>query len=149
MQTIFYDGIQVLNSRPQGWVVNCLFQETLGSPYSTFARHWGGQGSAPLAQLEKAVIHVCELLLSSYSSSHCSSDRLKTLIPHIRNHWNNPSRRRRFLAKSILDWHLMYDEMCSLIEGLDTFVRIFCNVHRRGIDRLLPYSIWIRRRFTK
>ncbi|KAJ4475557.1 Mak10 subunit, NatC N-terminal acetyltransferase-domain-containing protein [Lentinula aciculospora] len=99
-QTLFYDGIQIIQSQPQSWLVGRFFEETIGVSYNVFAQYWGGPGSVSLLELEKRVIH--------------------TVIPHIRGLWNNPARRRRFLVKSILDWHMIYDTLCVLVEGLDT-----------------------------
>ncbi|GAW03142.1 glycoside hydrolase [Lentinula edodes] len=98
-QTLFYDGIQIIHNQPQSWLVDRLFEETIGVSYHVFAQHWGGQGSASLLDLERKIIH--------------------TIIPHIRGLWNNPARRRRFLVKSIYDWHIIYDTLCVLVEGLD------------------------------
>ncbi|KIK64309.1 hypothetical protein GYMLUDRAFT_71269 [Collybiopsis luxurians FD-317 M1] len=98
-QNLFYDGVQVLHSRPQGWVVERIFEETLGVPYRTIAKHWGGPGSANLVEMERTIVH--------------------TLIPHVRSQWYNPPRRRRFLVKSLLDWHMVYDHLCTLVESLD------------------------------
>ncbi|KAJ3807472.1 Mak10 subunit, NatC N-terminal acetyltransferase-domain-containing protein [Lentinula aff. lateritia] len=98
-QTLFYDGIQIIHNQPQSWLVDRLFEETIGVSYHVFAQHWGGQGSASLLDLERKIIH--------------------TMIPHIRGLWNNPARRRRFLVKSIFDWHIIYDTLCVLVEGLD------------------------------
>lgn len=50
----------------------------------------------------------------------------QTIIPHIRGLWNNPARRRRFLVKSIFDWHIIYDTLCALVEGLDVSVSFSC-----------------------
>ncbi|KAJ3997460.1 Mak10 subunit, NatC N-terminal acetyltransferase-domain-containing protein [Lentinula boryana] len=99
-QTLFFDGMQVVHSQPQGWLVDRLFEETIGVSYTVFAQHWGGSGTAALVELERRVIH--------------------TVIPHIRGLWNNPARRRRFLVKSILDWHMIYDTLCGLVESVDT-----------------------------
>ncbi|KAJ3892376.1 Mak10 subunit, NatC N-terminal acetyltransferase-domain-containing protein [Lentinula edodes] len=101
-QTLFYDGIQIIHNQPQSWLVDRLFEETIGVSYHVFAQHWGGQGSASLLDLERQIIH--------------------TIIPHIRGLWNNPARRRRFLVKSIFDWHIIYDTLCVLVEGLDASV---------------------------
>ncbi|KAJ3869867.1 Mak10 subunit, NatC N-terminal acetyltransferase-domain-containing protein [Lentinula novae-zelandiae] len=98
-QTLFYDGIQIIHNQAQSWLVDRLFEETIGVSYHVFAQHWGGQGSAALLDLERKIIH--------------------TIIPHIRGLWNNPARRRRFLVKSIFDWHIIYDTLCALVEGLD------------------------------
>ncbi|KAF5367224.1 hypothetical protein D9757_012228 [Collybiopsis confluens] len=100
IQTVFFDGSRVLHRYPQAWVVERLFQETLGISYRAVAtRYWDGPGSERLLELEKAVIN--------------------TLIPHVRNQWANASRRRRFLVKLILDWHVIYDMMCQLVEEVE------------------------------
>ncbi|KAJ3843014.1 Mak10 subunit, NatC N-terminal acetyltransferase-domain-containing protein [Lentinula raphanica] len=100
VQTLFFDGNQIVHSQPQGWVINRLFEETIGLSYNVFSQHWGGSGSDSLAELERRIIH--------------------TVIPHMRGLWNNPPRRRRFLVKTILDWHMVYDAVCVLVEDLDT-----------------------------
>ncbi|KAF9064633.1 Mak10 subunit, NatC N-terminal acetyltransferase-domain-containing protein [Rhodocollybia butyracea] len=123
-QTLFYDGIQVLHSKPPGWVADCLFKETIGASYAVFARHWGGPGSPSLLELERAMIRV--------------------LIPHIQNQWNNPSRRRRSLGNSIMEWHMVYEQICVLIEGLDTSVSVI----RQPID-MDPLTFRILNQFPK
>ncbi|KAJ8093388.1 N-alpha-acetyltransferase, non-catalitic subunit [Marasmius tenuissimus] len=100
IQTAFHDGIQVLYRLPSTWLLQRFFLETLGLNYIDFASVWGGPSSLGLVDMERALI--------------------KTLVPHVKGMWFNPPRRRRLLANSLLEWHMVYDMLVVMVDLTDS-----------------------------
>ncbi|KAF8061759.1 Mak10 subunit, NatC N-terminal acetyltransferase-domain-containing protein [Lyophyllum atratum] len=101
-QSTFYDGLLILNRYTFTWMVDRFFYETLGVTYDTIGRtvkHYWPSETPPLPRIERILY--------------------KLITPHIRGLWLNPPRRRRHLAKSLLDWHNLYDLLTDLTSGLD------------------------------
>ncbi|RDB19321.1 N-alpha-acetyltransferase 35, NatC auxiliary subunit [Hypsizygus marmoreus] len=100
-QSTFYDGLLILNKFTFTWMVDRFFYETLGVTYdslaSTIKQHWPFQ-ALPLSRMERMLY--------------------KLITPHIRGQWLNPPRRRRHLAKSLLDWHSLYDALIEITTHL-------------------------------
>ncbi|GLB35595.1 putative mak10 subunit, NatC N(alpha)-terminal acetyltransferase [Lyophyllum shimeji] len=97
-QSTFYDGLLILNKFTFTWIVDRFFYETLGISYDTVAKAVKQLDTAALAQMERLVY--------------------KLITPHIRGLWLNPPRRRRHLAKSLLDWHKLYDLLTDITTTL-------------------------------
>ncbi|KAG1749555.1 Mak10 subunit, NatC N-terminal acetyltransferase-domain-containing protein [Suillus lakei] len=91
-QSAFWDGVLVLNKFALKHVVVQFFHETLDISYDAFTQNimtrWQGPSPPPLAQIERTMTQI--------------------LIAHIKALWYNPSRRRRFCAKSLFDWHELF-----------------------------------------
>src|ERR1700722_7886955 len=51
---------------------------------------------------------------------------LQLIIFHIRGLWFNPPRRRRYLMKSLLEWHALYDHFVNMTCQVDVQVRFCC-----------------------
>jgi hypothetical protein len=102
-QSIFFDGVHVLNKYPPVWVADRFFMETMGLTYSMISRvivdGWPSFNSPPCADLERHLMQV--------------------LITYIRGLWYNPPRRRRSLMKSLLDWHMLYDSLINIVSRLN------------------------------
>ncbi|KAL0563501.1 N-alpha-acetyltransferase, non-catalitic subunit [Marasmius crinis-equi] len=98
-ESAFHDGIRVLGSFPSTWLLQRFFYETLGLDYVDFASMWGGPSSPRLVDMERALI--------------------KTIIPYIKGMWYNPPRRRRLLADSLLEWHMIYDMFTVMVNLTD------------------------------
>ncbi|KAF5387015.1 hypothetical protein D9615_002044 [Tricholomella constricta] len=92
-ESAFYDGLLILNKFTFTWTVERFFHETLGIPYDvivkTVVQHWPSDVS-PLPHMER-----------------------------ILGLWLNPPRRRRHLAKSLLDWHKLYDALREITTELE------------------------------
>jgi hypothetical protein len=102
-QSIFYDGVLVLNRFTPIWLVNRFFLEYLGIPYDIFStnvkQRWTRQRPPLLGKLEN---QFSELLTS-----------------HIKCHWYNAPRKRRHMMKSLPAWHAIYDQIQSITARLE------------------------------
>ncbi|KAG2073488.1 Mak10-domain-containing protein [Suillus decipiens] len=91
-QSAFWDGVLVLNKFALKHVVDQFFRETLNISYDGFTQNiitrWQGPAPPPLGQIERTMTQM--------------------LIANIKSLWYNPSRRRRFCAKSLFDWHELF-----------------------------------------
>jgi len=100
-QSTFHDGLLVLNRFSFSWLVDRFFFETLGVRY------------------ESIVKTVKKYLPKSDALARAKNVLHKLITPRIRGHCLNPSRRRRYLAKSLLDWHSLYDIFKDLTNWLE------------------------------
>jgi hypothetical protein len=66
VQSIFFDGVHVLNKYPPVWVADRFFMETMGLTYSMISRvivdGWPSFNSPPCADLERHLMQVCFFL---------------------------------------------------------------------------------------
>ncbi|KAI0062099.1 Mak10-domain-containing protein [Artomyces pyxidatus] len=103
-QSCFFDGHRVLGKMTLDWLVDRFFLESIGVPYHILASavktRWPSSSSPPFRDIEQKII--------------------RTLIPHIKSAWYNPPRRRRFLSRSLLEWHAMYDAAVTLVGSVNT-----------------------------
>ncbi|KAJ7932709.1 Mak10 subunit, NatC N-terminal acetyltransferase-domain-containing protein [Mycena leptocephala] len=91
-QSVFYDGLLVLNKFNPTWVMDRFFFETLGISF-------------------QSVVHFVDRNSQSQSQrSHPWTD--------IQPLWYNPCRRRRFFMKSLLDLHIYYTRLIGIMSGL-------------------------------
>ncbi|KAI9508819.1 Mak10 subunit, NatC N-terminal acetyltransferase-domain-containing protein [Russula earlei] len=87
-QTVFSSNQRVLEVYPLGWLVNRFFLETVGIEYSTLSAAVGRAATIPLFSIERKL-----------------------------SRWYNPPRRRRFLARSLLEWQELYDATSAMGES--------------------------------
>lgn len=91
MQSTFHDGLLVLNKYSFAWLVDRFFFETLGVSYDH------------IVKMVKRYLPDTDAFARAEPFLH------KLITPRIRGHFLNSPRRRRHLAKSLLDWHALYD----------------------------------------
>ncbi|KAF8626362.1 hypothetical protein AX15_005013 [Amanita polypyramis BW_CC] len=105
IQKTFYNGVLVLYHFPFKWLVDRFFLESLGIPYESMLKsinqRWSKTESPPIQNLERILFAL--------------------LSPHIRNHWNNGPRRRRYLMKSLVTWHRLYDLLLDIVGTLKPY----------------------------
>ncbi|KIM61115.1 hypothetical protein SCLCIDRAFT_16178 [Scleroderma citrinum Foug A] len=91
-QSAIYDNGMILNKYTQKHVVDCFFMEGLQMSYESFVnsfrKRWRSLNSLPLAHIERSITEL--------------------VIGHLKSHWYNPTRRRRYYMKSLFDWHELY-----------------------------------------
>ncbi|KAJ7084851.1 Mak10 subunit, NatC N-terminal acetyltransferase-domain-containing protein [Mycena belliarum] len=97
-QTVFYDGLLVLNRYNPTWVMDRFFFETLGVSYQAVVqfvdRHTQSQRPHPWADLQRG--------------------HFKLTTEYIRALWYNPPRRRRFFMKMLVDLHIYYTRLTAI-----------------------------------
>ncbi|KAJ6500771.1 Mak10 subunit, NatC N-terminal acetyltransferase-domain-containing protein [Mycena sanguinolenta] len=101
-QSVFYDGLLVLNKFNLTWVIDRFFFETLGVSYQS-VYHFVDQNSRsqrppPWADIQRG--------------------HFKLMTEYIRALWFNPCRRRRFFMKSLVDLHIYYTRLTEIVAGL-------------------------------
>ncbi|PCH38539.1 Mak10-domain-containing protein [Wolfiporia cocos MD-104 SS10] len=97
VQSAFYDRNLVVGQHPPMWLLDRFFLETLDVSWEDLLERIRPEGgaSAPLVrEIERRIIRL--------------------MIPHIRSYWYNPPRRRRYLAKSVIQWQEVYDRFYQL-----------------------------------
>ncbi|KAL4064339.1 Mak10 subunit, NatC N-terminal acetyltransferase-domain-containing protein [Scleroderma citrinum] len=91
-QSAIYENGAVLNKYTQKHVVDCFFMEGLQITYDSFVtsfrKRWRSPDSMPLSHIERSITEL--------------------VVGHIKSHWFNPTRRRRYCTKSLFDWHELY-----------------------------------------
>lgn len=96
----FVSGSTILGLYPLRWLVDRFFLESIGLPYDSLVdcifSCWVGDGNPPLPRFENLLI---KLMKETISSS-----------------WYNPPRRRRYLMKSVFEWHALQDGFTRLLE---------------------------------
>ncbi|KAF9460883.1 Mak10 subunit, NatC N-terminal acetyltransferase-domain-containing protein [Collybia nuda] len=103
MQSTFYDGLLILGKHTYVWMVDRFFFESLGVSYDSLVKtirdYWTGPAPPPISQMERILY--------------------KLIAPHIRGQWLNPPRRRRHLAKSLVEWHSLYSMLSEIVAQVD------------------------------
>ncbi|CAK5263962.1 unnamed protein product [Mycena citricolor] len=94
-QSIFYDGLLVLNKFSPQWVMDRFFFETLGVGYQSVVAYVGQNST--------------DQFWGDLQRGH-----FKLMTEYVRALWYNPPRRRRFLAKMLTDLHLYYSRMMGI-----------------------------------
>ncbi|KAJ6567144.1 Mak10 subunit, NatC N-terminal acetyltransferase-domain-containing protein [Mycena capillaripes] len=101
-QSVFYDGLLVLNKFNPTWVMDRFFFETLGVSFQSIVhfvdRNSQSQRSHPWAEIQRG--------------------HFKLMTEYIRALWFNPPRRRRFFMKSLLDLHIYYTRLIDITSNL-------------------------------
>ncbi|KAI0628810.1 Mak10-domain-containing protein [Trametes polyzona] len=93
VQTQLFDRSLVLGEYQPIWLVERFFEETIGYPYATLLKAL--ERSAPQPQMT--------------SMQEVIERRINNLIvPHIRSSWYNHPRRKRYLQREVLQWHVLY-----------------------------------------
>ncbi|KAJ6630303.1 Mak10 subunit, NatC N-terminal acetyltransferase-domain-containing protein [Mycena sp. CBHHK59/15] len=92
-QSVFYDGLLVLNKYSPMWVMDRFFFETLGISYQAIVHamnqiSWNRQ--PPWPEFQRTHFKACLAL------------------------WYNPTRRRRYLMKMLVDLHVYYVQLVDL-----------------------------------
>ncbi|KAH9033987.1 Mak10-domain-containing protein [Lactarius deliciosus] len=87
-QSAFFTNQRVLDVYPLRWLIDRFFVETVGIEYNTFSAVIDLAGAPPLLNIERKLSRM--------------------LLSHIQAAWFNPPRRRRFLARSLLEWQELY-----------------------------------------
>jgi len=95
-QTTFLSNKRVLDVYPLSWLVNRLFLETIGIEYSVLSAAVERASGVPLFGIERKLSRM--------------------LLSHIQSARHNPPRRRRFLARSLLEWQELYDVTFAVSE---------------------------------
>ncbi|KAJ7684380.1 Mak10 subunit, NatC N-terminal acetyltransferase-domain-containing protein [Mycena polygramma] len=97
-QSVFYDGLLVLNKFNPAWLVDRFFFETLGVSFQSVVhfvdRYSQSQRSPPWAEIQRGHFKACRLVL-----------------------WFNPCRRRRFFMKSLVDLHAYYARLTDVVSN--------------------------------
>ncbi|KAI9451627.1 Mak10-domain-containing protein [Lactarius psammicola] len=88
-QSAFFSNQRILEVYPLRWLVDRFFFETVGIEYNTFSAIIDRAGAPPLLNIERKLSRM--------------------LLSHVQSAWFNPPRRRRFLARSLLEWQELYD----------------------------------------
>ncbi|KAJ7891358.1 Mak10 subunit, NatC N-terminal acetyltransferase-domain-containing protein [Mycena olivaceomarginata] len=98
-QSVFYDGLLVLNKFSPTWVIDRFFFETLGVSYSSIFhfvdRNSQSQRPPPWADIQRGHFKACRSAL-----------------------WYNPCRRRRFFMKALVDLHVYYTRLTDIAANL-------------------------------
>lgn len=98
-QTTFYSGVLYLGRYDSRWIIDRFFVETLGMHYehirAILTHCWEG---IDLTSIERGIVHNLPL--------------------HIKAQWANPPRRRRYLARSAVEWHALYDTLEEVVARL-------------------------------
>ncbi|KAJ7494359.1 Mak10 subunit, NatC N-terminal acetyltransferase-domain-containing protein [Mycena galericulata] len=106
-QSVFYDGLLVLNKYNPAWVMDRFFFETLGVSYTSVIhfvdQHSRNQWPHPWADLQRG--------------------HFKLMTEYIRALWYNPSRRRRYFMKLLVDLHLYYTRLVDVTSSLPDLPR--------------------------
>ncbi|KAF8461150.1 Mak10 subunit, NatC N-terminal acetyltransferase-domain-containing protein [Russula ochroleuca] len=92
-QSVFFSNQRVLEVYPLGWLVDRFSLETVGIEYHTLSAAAEHTVALPLLNIERKLS--------------------RALLSHIQSAWFNPPRRRRFLARSLLEWQELYDSTSS------------------------------------
>ncbi|KAF9557743.1 Mak10-domain-containing protein [Agrocybe pediades] len=119
-QTTFFGGVLILNRHSLEWMLDRFFVESVGVDYEIIkaavnSRYEGSETGSPFRKVERSLY--------------------KLITPHIRALWNNPPRRRRFVMKSLVEWHTLYDALTVIRDDLAVedlyqghFLDIFPNI---------------------
>ncbi|KAJ7145006.1 Mak10 subunit, NatC N-terminal acetyltransferase-domain-containing protein [Mycena crocata] len=95
-QSVFYDGLLVLNKYNPAWIMDRFFFETLGVSYQSVIqfvdRNSQSQWPQPWADLQRG--------------------HFKASL------WHNPCRRRRYFMKMLVDLHIYYTRLIGIASGL-------------------------------
>ncbi|KAF8496772.1 hypothetical protein F5888DRAFT_364175 [Russula emetica] len=86
-----------LKSNLLGWLIGRFSLETVGVEYASLSAAAEHTVAFPLLNIERKLSRM--------------------LLSHIRSAWFNPPRRRRFLARSLLEWQELYDTTSALGEN--------------------------------
>ncbi|KAJ7778820.1 Mak10 subunit, NatC N-terminal acetyltransferase-domain-containing protein [Mycena maculata] len=101
-QSVFYDGLLVLNKYNSAWMIDRFFFETLGVSYQSVMnfvdRNSKSQWPHPWADIQRG--------------------HFKLMTEYIRALWYNPPRRRRFLMKVLVDLHIYYTRLIGIASHL-------------------------------
>ncbi|KAJ7184549.1 Mak10 subunit, NatC N-terminal acetyltransferase-domain-containing protein [Mycena filopes] len=101
-QSVFYDGLLVLNKFNPAWVIDRFFFETLGVSHQSVvhfvANNSASQWPQPWPDIQRG--------------------HFKLMTEYIRALWYNPSRRRRFFMKSLVDLHIYYTRLVAMVSGM-------------------------------
>ncbi|KAI0285229.1 Mak10 subunit, NatC N-terminal acetyltransferase-domain-containing protein [Russula brevipes] len=95
-QSVFFSNQRVLEVYPIIWLVDRFFLEIVGIEYRTLCAAAERAGAPPLLMIERKLSRM--------------------LLSHIQSAWYNPPRRRRFLARSLLEWQELYDATSAMGE---------------------------------
>ncbi|KAF7353855.1 hypothetical protein MVEN_01071100 [Mycena venus] len=105
-QSVFYDGLLVLNKFNLTWVMDRFFFETLGVSYQSVFhfvdRNSQSQRPPPWSDIQRGALQGMSFLMTEY----------------IRALWYNPCRRRRFFMKSLVDLHIYYTRLTDIAANL-------------------------------
>ncbi|KAF7298377.1 hypothetical protein MKEN_01362300 [Mycena kentingensis (nom. inval.)] len=96
-QSLFYDGLLVLNKFSPQWMFDRFFFETLGISNQTvvaFVENRSSNKWHPWADLQRG--------------------HFKLITEYIRALWYNPPRKRRFMMKLLVDLHTYYARMVAI-----------------------------------
>ncbi|KAH9939576.1 Mak10-domain-containing protein [Amylocystis lapponica] len=98
IQSAIFDTSTVFGRHPTAWLIDRFFVETLGITYATVIRavERSAEGTAlpSMKDIERRLT--------------------KLTIYHAKSYWANPSRRRRYLMHSILEWQQAYDTLYKI-----------------------------------
>ncbi|KAK7035942.1 Mak10 subunit, NatC N-terminal acetyltransferase-domain-containing protein [Favolaschia claudopus] len=101
-QSVFYDGLLVLNKFNLTWLMDRFFFETLGVSYQSafhfVERNSRSQRPRPWADIQRG--------------------HFKLMTEYIRALWYNPCRRRRFFMKALVDLHVYYTRLKDITSSL-------------------------------
>lgn len=98
-QSVVFDRDIIFGQFPPMWLVNQFFVETIGVTHDIVLQTLELGENASVQSLARDI----------------ERRIVDLMIAHIRSHWYNPPRRRRYLAKSILHWHELYDQLLQLV----------------------------------
>ncbi|KAJ7700787.1 Mak10 subunit, NatC N-terminal acetyltransferase-domain-containing protein [Mycena rosella] len=97
-QSVFYDGLLVLNKYNPTWVMDRFFFETLGVSYQSVIQfveqNTQSTRPQPWADLQRG--------------------HFKLMTEYIRALWYNPCRRRRYFMKALVDLHIYYTRLMAV-----------------------------------
>ncbi|KAL1746476.1 Mak10 subunit, NatC N-terminal acetyltransferase-domain-containing protein [Schizophyllum fasciatum] len=98
-QSAFYTGVLYLGRYDSRWILDRFFLETLGMRYD---------------HVRAILTNCCEGIdLTSIDRSIAHN-----LPLHIKAQWANPPRRRRYLSRSVVEWHALYDTLEEVVSRL-------------------------------
>ena len=102
-----------------------FFRESIGLSYdsliSDIFSSWAGNGNPPHPPFENLIIKVM-LLVNDTASLQCSH-HCQLMKETISSPWYNFPRRRRYLMKSVFEWHALQDGFVRLLEQMNFSVR--------------------------
>ncbi|KZT18829.1 Mak10-domain-containing protein [Neolentinus lepideus HHB14362 ss-1] len=103
-QSFFFDGSRFIGRYEDNWIIERFCEETIGVKLEDInliiQNSWKDEAKPPIGYLHRLMI--------------------KVMMPYIRSFWHNPPRQRRFLSKSLLDWHVLYASTQDLLQSCHT-----------------------------
>ena len=132
IKSAFFTNQRVLEVYSLGWLIERFFLETVGVEYASLSAA-AEHVALPLLNIERKLSRVRANIPFFPRITHNSPFQM--LLSHIQSGWFNPPRRRRFLARSLLEWQELYDATSALSEKGNPIVSVSCLMGLSPIEK--------------